>query len=69
MITKHECAVIMAYTGVCMLQGDDLKYFYDYVEKLLGKPVWTHELAEDGIDEMIKEKSKEDFLRICKEAV
>ena len=30
-MTKHECAVITAYTDVSMLKGDDLKYLFDYL--------------------------------------
>lgn len=49
-----------------MLQGEKLKYFYDYVSEILGEPVWTHEFYIRA-DE-IKEKSKIDFIRLCAEA-
>ena len=65
-MTKRECAVIMAFTGVCMLKGDDLKYFYEYVFEIMGRPIFTHEIAKYA-DE-IKEKAKPDFIRICAEA-
>lgn len=65
-ITKHECAVVMAYTGIAMLQGEDLGVFYSYVENLLDMPIWTHSLPE--LAEQIQEKSKADFLEICKNA-
>ena len=39
-MTKRECAVIMAFTGVCMLKGDDLKYFYEYVFEIMGRPIF-----------------------------
>lgn len=42
-MTKRECAVVMAYTGVCMLSGDDFSIFHKYVEDLMGRPVYTHE--------------------------
>ena len=32
-MTKHEAAVIQAYTGIVMLTGDDRKYIYEYAEK------------------------------------
>ena len=66
-MTKQECAVIMTFTGVAMLTGDDLKYFYAYCEKLLGRKVYTHEIAMCA-DEL-RDKSREDFERICKTAV
>jgi hypothetical protein len=61
-MTKHEAAVIMAYTGVCTLVGDDLEYFYKYVYGILGKPIWTHEFPK--YFDLIKEKSKPDFIKI-----
>ena len=42
-MTNRECAIVMAYTGITMLSGDNLKYFYDYVSEILGEPVFTHE--------------------------
>lgn len=67
-MTKHECAIVMAYTGACMLQGEDFGIFHKYIEKLLGGPVYTHELADIEVVEEIKEAAKPDFLRLCREA-
>lgn len=64
-MTDPERAIIMAYTGVCMLHGDKLNIFYKYIEELLGYPVWTHELADRKLWDEIKEKSKADFLALC----
>jgi len=64
-MTDSERAIIMAYTGVCMLKGDKLNIFYKYIEELLGCPVWTHELADQKLWDKIKEKSKSDFLALC----
>ena len=66
-MTNKEKAIIMAYTGVCMLTGDKLSIFYNYLEELLGYPVYTHELANINLWETIKEKSKADFLSLCEE--
>ncbi len=68
-MTKHECAVIMAYTGITMLQGEDFGIFHQYIEEKLGKPVWTHELASEEMTFRIKEVCKEDFLKLCREAI
>ena len=62
-MTKHEAAVIMAYTGVTLLAHEDFRYFHGYVEKLMGRPVFTHQLAE--LAEEIKEKAKPEFIKIC----
>ena len=67
-MTKQECAVVMAYTGTVMLTGDNLGIYYKYLEKILGRPVWTHELALKEVQKEIKEKSLNDFLTLCKEA-
>lgn len=43
-MTKHECAVVTAYTGIAMLKGDNLKYLYDYLSGMIGRPVYSHEI-------------------------
>lgn len=48
-MTKQECAIVEAYTGIVMLTGDDLGIYYKYLEKILGRPVWTHELADKAV--------------------
>lgn len=63
MITKRECAIITAFTGVNMLTGTDLRYLYEYVSELLGHSVQTIELAT--LADEIKEKAKPDFLELC----
>lgn len=65
-MTKHECAVIMAFTGVSMLKGNDLDIFYEYVAKILGRPVYTHEMAM--LSEEIKEAARNDFVQLCRNA-
>lgn len=68
-MTKNEAAVIMAYTGQVMLTGDDFDIFHRYIEKILNRSVFTHELGNESVWDEIKEKSKADFLDICKNAV
>lgn len=63
-MTKHEAAVIETYTGVVMLTGDDRKLIYEYAEKLLGFPIFTHEFPEHA--DKLKELSKPDFIKICR---
>lgn len=64
-MTINECAIVEAYTGYCMLAGDKQKYEYQYLEKLLGRPVYTHELASEKMQKIIHEKSKPDFMNLC----
>ena len=65
-MTDREKAIVMAYTGVTMLSGEKFQIFHEYIEKILGRPVWTHELADELVWKEIKEKSKDDFIEICK---
>lgn len=60
-MTKHEAAVIMAYTGISI--GSFLD-FHEYAEKIMGRPVWTHEFGSPKITKELKEKSKPDFIKI-----
>ena len=65
-MTKHECAVVTAYTEISMLKGDDLKYLYDYLSGFIGRPVYTHEIP--AVAEACKEQIREDFLALCRNA-
>ncbi len=65
-MTDAERAIVMAYTGVCMLTGDKLGIYYKYIEELMGRPIWTHEFAIKEIQEEIKERSKSDFIALCR---
>ena len=66
-MTDKEKAIVMAYTGVVMLKGDKIQIFYEYVEKIMGRPILTHEMAQ--LATKIKEKSKDDFIKLCKESM
>jgi hypothetical protein len=56
-MTKREAIVLTAYTGILLCNLED---YYEYVEKLLGRPVFTHELADKKTVDEIKEGSKEE---------
>lgn len=61
-MTKQEKIIVSAYTGVLMCDFSDM---HEYIEKVMGRPVWTHELADDRIIAQIKEKVKPDFIALC----
>ena len=65
-MTKHECAVVTAYTDISMLKGDDLKYLYNYLSGFIGRPVYSHEIP--AVTETYKEQIREDFLELCRNA-
>ena len=67
MITKQECAILMAYTGVAMLKGDDLFYFYDYLSGIIGRPVYTHEIPR-VVDYYKDTRIRNDFFALCRNA-
>ena len=66
-MTKRECAIVMAYTGIAMFQGNDLKYFYDYLSGIIGRPVYTHEIPR-VVDHYRDTAIKDDFLDLCRNA-
>ena len=57
----------MAYTGTCMLTGEDFGIYHKYVEDIMGRPVYTHEMYY--LAEEIKKRARGEFLRLCREAV
>ena len=59
-----EWKVIETYIGICMLTGDDRRLAYEYAEKLLGHPIYTHEFPKYA--DKLKELSKPDFIEICR---
>lgn len=62
-MTEKEKIIVSAFTGILMT---DFSKVHEYIEKILGRPVWTHEFADKAIWEEIKKKSEDDFLDICK---
>lgn len=63
-MTNKEKVICEAYTGFCFLTGDEREDFYEYVARICGRPVYTHELPE--LQTAIKTLSKEDFVRVCR---
>lgn len=66
-MTDKEKAIVMAYTGIAMLVGDKFDIFHQYIEEKMGRPIWTHELASKEVWAEIKEATREDFNRLCRE--
>lgn len=60
-LTVRDLAVISLFTDVLLVEGEDLKYVYDVLEKLEGRPVYSHELDaladkhKDEIKEMVRD--------------
>ena len=63
-MTKKEAAIISAYTGILLGEFSDM---HEYIEQILGRPVFTHQLANEDINNEIKNKSRDDFMSLSKE--
>lgn len=61
-MTYHEKIVVSAYTGYLMCDFSDM---HEYIEKKLGRPVWTHEIADKDIQEAIRNAVRSDFIALC----
>ena len=62
-MTKREGAIIGAYTGI--LCGD-FHTLRGYIKEKMGRPVWTHEMADEATMAKIKDAAQADFLALCK---
>ena len=60
-MTKHEAAVISAFTGLLIGGFDEL---HKYIEQIMGRPVFTHELGSAQVANQIKELSRPDFIKL-----
>jgi hypothetical protein len=58
MIKKREAAIISAYTGYLL---GDFSTMHEYIEEILERPVFMHELGSASVAAEIKKKSKHDF--------
>lgn len=67
-MTKEECTIITAFTGVSMLQGKDINLLYKYAEERLGYPVMTHDMANEKFWKDLKHEAENDFFDLCMNA-
>ena len=58
-MNKREAAIVSAYTGILL---GDFGEMHKYIEEIMGRPVWTHEMP--SLWDEIKARSKDDFLSI-----
>lgn len=68
LMTYRECAIVEAYTGICMLTEENAKYRYQYAEEKFGCPVYTHFFLSEFFNMQLKQKAKKDFLELCRNA-
>ena len=65
-MTLKERVIVETYTGICMTSSEERNEVYKYMQEIMGRPIFTHELAFKNIQEKLREKSKKDFLELCK---
>ena len=63
-MTKREAAIVSAYTGFLLGNFGDM---YEYIEEIMGRPVFTHEMGSGAVADQIQAKSKPDFLKLVVE--
>jgi hypothetical protein len=63
-MTKEESLIVSAYTGYLFTkQFSDV---HEYIEKVLERPVFTHELASEEVNKEIREKLKPKIIEMIK---
>lgn len=60
-LTKEQAQIIGAFTGVLCGKFSDL---HEYIAKIAGRPVYTHEMGDGEFMAKIKEKVRADFMKI-----
>lgn len=60
-LTAEQAAVISAYTGFLI---GDFSAMHAYVEKIMGRPVWTHEMGSESVQDEIRKRARADFLAL-----
>ena len=63
-LTKEQAAILGAYSGICFGPFGDIQA---YAERVLGRPIFTHEFANDALCEELKQAASADFNAICYE--
>lgn len=62
-MTQEEKLIVSAYTGFLMTDMGELQTFIE--KEVLGRPVFTHELANKAVQKEISDKIKPHFLALC----
>lgn len=61
-MTRRESAIIGAYTGILAGPFDAM---HEYIEEIMERPVFTHEMGSESVMEQIKDASKADFVALA----
>lgn len=66
-MTLRERVIVETYTGYVMTAPEERNEVYKYMEEIMGRPVYSHELCKQEIIEEIMDKSRADFIELCKQ--
>ena len=66
-MTKQEAVLVSAYTG--FLLTNSFADVHKFCEDLLGRPIWTHEFADEKVQMEIQEKCKPLIIEIIENEV
>jgi hypothetical protein len=61
-LTREQAAIIGAFTGISCGPFSDV---HATIERVLGRPVWTHEMAAKELWDDVRERIKPEFLAIA----
>ena len=65
-MTLKERVIVETYTGICMTSGDERWEVYKYMAEIMGRSVYTHELADKEVQKQLKEKRRVGFFALCR---
>lgn len=61
-LTKEQAVIITGFTGYAACSFSEL---HEDVERRLGRPVWTHEFADEDVRKEMRDAYREDFVAMC----
>ena len=61
-MTRREKVIVTAYTGYLMCGMSEV---HKYIEEIVGRPVFTHELPEVLVSANVRNRILQDFTAIC----
>lgn len=61
-MTKEEAILLSSYTGVLLVP--DFSDVHKFCEDTLGRPIWTHEFADQDVQKEIREKLRPQIMEL-----
>ena len=61
-MTRDEAILLSAYTGFLLVQ--DFSDVHKFCEDTLGRPIWTHEFADEDVQKEIQDKLRPQIMKL-----